>query len=264
MKLFDGKLFAKRKEKKLINDISKINRQLSIVSFLVGDDIPSRLYVSLKKKVADRIGVKYDVVHVSGDIGCSDLRVLILSKLNDYDGVMIQLPLPNKLRSCRNSLIDLIPLDKDVDGLRWEKSGVVPATVKAILSIVGELDLSVDDKHFVVVGSKGVVGKPLVHFLKERGFDVVGIDIDTLNAKKIMFTADVLISCTGVPSLIKASDIKDGVVLIDVGISKVDGKISGDIDKECYSKASFVVPVPGGVGPVTIVSLFENLVLSVR
>ena len=273
--LFDGKRFAREKEERLREVVVEMKRKPRMVSFLVGEDPASKLYTKLKQKAAERVGVGYWVLDVGNWTSVEELRSLIKKESNKYDGVMVQLPLPSELRSRTNEVLEAIPLNKDVDGLRWEESGMVPATVKAVLSILKEIGKREKDlwqRKFVVVGSRGVVGRPLMVWLKKEGVkDLNEVEIETPEEErmKLLKQAEVLISCVGQPELIKAEEVSEGLVAVDVGISskelevrgkKIRNKVVGDMERGVYEKAGVAVPVPGGVGPVTIVSLLENLV----
>ncbi len=168
------------------------------------------------------------------------------------------MPIPGVVGDELNQIISAIPLEKDVDGLRWEESKITPATVRAVLSIVDEI--ASDKTKFAVLGSAGAVGRPLVHFLKERGVEVSEIEWDTKNVTDLTLKAEVVISCVGRAGLVTGEMVRDSVIVIDVGMSEVEGKVVGDMTQEVYQRASMAVGVPGGVGPVTIASLMANAV----
>ena len=256
--VFDGKEFASNKEEEL----RKKGLNPKLASILVGEDPASKIYLNLKKKAAERVEAIVEIHKFPESANPKDIIALI-KKLNLDDsthGIMIQLPLPRSLKLEAKRLIDAIDSKKDVDGLR-ENSFFVPATVKAILQII-ELATSdkrkVTRKRVVVVGVKGEVGRRLIRELKKREYRVSGYDIETKDLQAKTKDADILISVTGVPGLIKADMVRGGAVVIDVGSPK------GDVNfAEVSKKASFITPVPGGVGPVTISCLLENLVEAV-
>ncbi len=254
--IFDGKRWAENEEEILKGQISELKESFGItpklVSILVGDDPASRLYSSLKKKAAERVGAKFKIKHFKDP----DINVLIhfIEKLNEDDkvhGIMIQLPLPASLEDQTSALINEITPEKDVDGL-CEGSLFVPATVKAILEIIDILD---PDKktNIVVIGNRGMVGKPLVIELKKRDLKIIGCNSETKDLKNETLKADILISATGASNLIKGNMVKKRVSIIDVGAPK------GDVDPSVRLKASFITPVPGGIGPMTISCLLANL-----
>ena len=260
--IFDGKEFARKKEKLLKKEVTLLFKKgikPKLVSILVGTDPASKLYTSLKKKAAEKVGCEMEVREFSEKISVDQLAQLIkhLNEDTSTHGIMIQLPLPARLKDKTQKLVEKIDPTKDVDGLK-EDSKFIPATVKAVLQIIenakSKLSLNLDSKRFIIVGSKGEVGRRLLKELQNKGYKVYGYDIETKNLGENTKKADILISATGVPNLIKDNMVKDGVVLIDVG-SPI-----GDMDKKACKKASFVSLVPGGVGPVTISCLLENLV----
>jgi len=296
--MFDGRKYARKREEALKKKIESLDRNLLMVSVLVGDDESSELYTKMKKECADRVGVGFEIERVGGDVSVDELCKVVerISLCDDIDGVMVQLPLPGDLKNKVDDIVHVISLEKDVDGMRWKESGVMSATVRAVFSIleccVGCCDSSgggsVDggcggdgfcccsgeygcksgchadlwDGKFVVVGKDGSVGKAMFGFLEKKGVDVVGVG--SSDGLEKVREADVVISCVGKSGLIDESDVKDGVVVVDVGIDMVDGKAVGDMTNGVYEKAKIAVPVPGGVGPVTIVSLMENLVDMVK
>lgn len=253
--IFDGKGFAREIEATLRLRLRSGERVPKIVSVLVGNDPASELYTRLKKQVAERVGI----VFIVSRVGIVDLEVTMKTLANDESvaGIMIQLPIPGLDKQQTQNYIDLIPLQKDVDGLRWEESGVKPAAVRAILSIVERV--AKDKKEFVIVGAAGAVGRPLAKFLREQGKQVVEIEAETANPGELIRTGEVVISCVGKASLITHDMVSNGLIAIDVGMSEVGGRVVGDMTQEVYQKASMAVTVPGGVGPVTIVSLMENV-----
>lgn len=263
--IFNGREFASRKEEELKRQVKKLEQAgitPKLVSILVGNDPGSKLYVSLKKKAAERIGAKLQVINLNSSINLRKIVQTIEEYNNDNNvhGIMVQLPLPDNLKLKTKEIVDKMNAKKDVDGLK-EKSPFISATVKAILQIikVAEKETSDDFKNVVVIGSSGVVGKPLVRELKKLGHKVTGCDIRTKNLKLKTKNADLLISATGVSSLVRGDMVKNGAVVIDVGSPKGD-ILFGEVSQ----KSSFITPVPGGVGPVTIVSLLENLVLAAK
>ncbi len=255
--LFDGKKFALRREEVLKKMVAKLVRVPTLVSFLVGEHLPSELYTKMKKRAAERVGIDFRV-----ERSFSTIERVVRDTM--VDGVMIQMPIMGVSLEESEELVAMIPPEKDVDGLRWEMSGIMPATVKAVIAILDEISAShVPDlwrRKFVVVGDRGNVGRPLVHFIKARGSEVIGANRSTVHLGEVVKKAEVVVSCAGRAGLIGADMIADGVVAVDVGIDAGSGgKVAGDMTKEVYEKAGIAVPVPGGVGPVTVVSLLENL-----
>jgi methylenetetrahydrofolate dehydrogenase (NADP+)/methenyltetrahydrofolate cyclohydrolase len=247
--VFDGRAYAAKKEEEL----KRLGRHLKLVSILIGDDPASILYVNLKRKVAEQVGAELEVRRLESEVRNEDLinEIRSLNEDTSVNGIMIQLPLPENLRSRTQEIINQIDPKKDVDGLR-EDSPYLHPTSKAVVQIIEESKRN--SGVVCVIGATGMVGKPLVKELRRRGYEVIECNSETENLQQKTLKADIVVSATGVPNLIKANMVKDGAVVIDVGSPK------GDIDFEGVSKkVSFITPVPGGVGPVTITCLLENL-----
>jgi methylenetetrahydrofolate dehydrogenase (NADP+)/methenyltetrahydrofolate cyclohydrolase len=260
---FDGKLFALKKEEQLKKEILDLNTKglfLRLASIVVGDNPASKLYVGLKKKAGEKIGVQVDIYFLPENIKKEDLLILIETLNNDKEvtGIMIQLPIPGELSNHKTEFINKIIKEKDVDGLR-EDSPFIHPTSKAAVEILDYAKTLSDIKQLIiskicVVGSTGMVGKPLVKELNKEGYEVVECDSQTENIKEFTLNADVVIGATGVPYIIKSNMIKEGVIVIDIGSPK------GDFEESVSQKAGFFTPVPGGVGPVTISCLMDNLI----
>lgn len=260
--IFDGKRFAWKLEGQLRTQVAKLIKlgiRPKLVSLLVGSDPASVLYTNLKKHKAESVGIQ---MAVRSGKWKTDKEIIeeieILNKNVSVHGIMVQLPLPDALKADTQAILNAIAPKKDVDGLGQE-SHFVQATVRAVLVILVEAQ-AIPKKHsVVVVGADGMVGKGIFHQLTLKGFTVHGVDVENHTPAPITQNADVLISATGHPALIKANMVKDGAIVIDVGSPK------GDVDFLPVSrKTSFITPVPGGVGPVTIVSLLENLVQAAK
>lgn len=261
---FDGKAVAQAKLAELkirVSDLRGKGIKPKLVSILVGDNQASELYTRMKKQAAESIGCELSVVSYPSSVGSDELKSKIEELNNDagVNGIMIQLPLPNNLKLKTEDLIRWINPKKDVDGLRDDSPYVTP-TAQAVLQAIKQSGLSLKEpplKVLVVGASRGFEGKKIVKELSKEGYLVEGVSRDTKDLKLKTIGADVIVSVTGVPNLIKADMVKEGAVLIDIGAP------NGDIEKSAYDKTRFVSPVPGGIGPVTISSLIKNLVESV-
>ncbi len=258
--IFDGRSFAAEKEEALILKVLAL-RQKSItphlVSIIVGEDPASHLYVGLKKRAVERIGGEVTVVSLGESSDVEKILEVINFYNNDPEiqGIMVQLPLPKKLVDSKFQILDSISSTKDVDGLRSDSKFLHP-TSKAVIDIMdfanGGLDMS--GKLEVVVVGTGMVGGPVVKELKKKGYTVFECDMNTSNLKEETLKGDILVSATGKSKLITEDMVKKDAIVVDVG-SPI-----GECDLDVKSKASFVTPVPGGVGPVTISCLLENLI----
>jgi methylenetetrahydrofolate dehydrogenase (NADP+)/methenyltetrahydrofolate cyclohydrolase len=261
--VFDGRRFADKKERELKKEVSKLRKNgitPKLVSILIGDNPASVLYTSLKQKAAQRIGAKAQVISLSLRTSPNKIKKMIEQCNNNptVHGIMVQLPLPKNLKSQTQEILNTIAPQKDVDGLRTD-SNFVPATVEAVLQIIKQAPLKDSPCKVVVVGAEGMVGRALVRELRIMNYELREADINTKDLESLTKTADILVSATGKPGIIKSDMVKEGTVVIDVGSPK------GDIDfNEIAKRASFITPVPGGVGPVTIVSLLENLLIATR
>ena len=261
--IFDGKQVAKEKEEKLIEVIKRLRRDditPKAVSILVGNDTASKKYLSLKEKAAERVGAKMEIIKFQSSDQVNQV-IKLIKKLNrdkDVHGIMIQLPLPSGFsKKDRDEIVEAIEKRKDIDGMREDSMYVAPV-VKSVLKALGDAyqyTIYNREAKVVVVGAKGFVGKKLLNVLKDMDYQVKGVDVDFKDLPSVTKLADILISVTGVAGLIDGRMVKNGSVVIDVG--SPDGDV---VTKEVLRKARFISPVPGGIGPLTIYCLLENLV----
>lgn len=263
-KIIDGKRLAEKREKKLRKKLGGLASKPRVVSILVGDDPSSLLYTELKRKKAQELDIDFRPMHFPAQSPFSNVAQAVshLNQDKEITGIMVQLPLPEKFLGSRQSreLLELIDPQKDVDGLT-ANTPFLPAAVKAVISILEEEGVEVRGKRAVVLGESDLVGKPLAKELRSRGAQVTICNKQTPNISELTKQAQLIISATGVPKLLTGEMVSEGVVVIDVGAEKVDEKVVGDVDFESVaSKASKITPVPGGVGPVTVISLMENVV----
>jgi methylenetetrahydrofolate dehydrogenase (NADP+)/methenyltetrahydrofolate cyclohydrolase len=262
---FDGKRVASEKLEALKIEVEKLKQKgvtPKLVSIMVGEDEGSELYLSLKKRAAEEVGVELEIKKLASKTSMNRF-IEVIENLNEdrsIQGIMIQLPLPKNFRNKTKDLINEIDPKKDVDGMRRDSEFLAPVVGAVEFVFVGcEEYIHHNDLPFkvVVVGGQGFVGRKIIKRLFEynsRIYRPVSVDIKTKDWQKKVKEADVLISATGSTGLIKKSMVKDIPVLIDVGSPK------GDIERQAYDEAYFVSPVPGGVGPMTIYYLLENLV----
>ncbi len=246
-KLFDGKALAQKIEAELKSK----NKTPKLVSILVGDNPASVLFLSLKQKAAERVGAILEIKRFGLDTPQEELIHFIKALNSDksVNGIMIQLPLPDGFD--KEMLIGSISPEKDVDGMR-EGSLFVAPVVLAIWTAIKES--AAEEKSATIVGAKGFVGKKLTAFLNERNFKTVLLDIGSSDLAEKVKDAGLIISATGSQGLIKGDMIKDGAKVIDVGSPRGDVRT-----EEVIGRASFLSPVPGGVGPLTIAYLMANL-----
>ncbi len=268
--ILDGKALRDKILQDLKVKIDSYEVKPSLAVILVGNNPASQIYVNNKHKIAQKIGIKSEIINYPTDITEETLlnKIDELNNNPDIDAILVQLPLPEHIS--KDKVINSISADKDVDGFTPYNFGklfsgeiptVYPCTPKGILLMLDEYNIELDGKHAVVVGRSSIVGRPLSQMLLNRNATVTVCHSHTKNLSQITKTADILISAVG-KNIIKGEMLKSDCVVIDVGIFKDEyGKTRGDVDFETSSKiAAYISPVPGGVGPMTIASLMLNTV----
>ena len=268
MELLDGRKIKLELLKELKEKIQKLDEKPTLAVVQVGNDEASNVYVRQKEKMGEEIGINIRHINLEESVNENVLLGVIegLNKNDDITGIILQMPLPKKLnaRKIQNAII----YHKDVDGLTDYNAGLlmhnretafIPCTVNAVIDILNYYDIDYEGKNVVIVGRSDLVGKPLANLLTNKNATVTLCHSKTINLRKYTQRADVLITATGKPYLIKAEDIKEGVIIIDVGINKINGKIVGDVDFESVKdKVSCITPVPGGIGQLTVANLVKN------
>ncbi|SCX93401.1 methylenetetrahydrofolate dehydrogenase (NADP+) / methenyltetrahydrofolate cyclohydrolase [Lachnospiraceae bacterium XPB1003] len=275
--LIDGKKISTDIKDELKEEVSKLKaegREVTLAVILVGDDPASAVYVKNKKKACEYIGIKSLSYELPAETTEDELLELI-EKLNGDDtvnGILVQLPLPRHIDE--KKVIRTISPKKDVDGFHPEnvgalligEPGFVSCTPAGIIELLKRSNVEIEGKECVVIGRSNIVGKPMgVLLLRENGTVTIAHS-RTKNLKEICKRADILVAAVGKPKMITAEYIKEGAVVIDVGIHRMDnGKLCGDVDlDDVESHVSKITPVPGGVGPMTIAMLMYNCIASVR
>lgn len=272
MKIIDGKLISLEIKEKLKEEILKLKEKKIIPGLgiiLVGNDPASEIYVRNKIKMCDELGVCTLLYRFKEDARERDIIAQIQELNQDemIDGILVQSPMPACFDEAK--IISYVDSKKDVDGfgiyqlgaLLSDQEQMVAATPLGIIKMLDHERISVEGKHAVVVGASIIVGRPMAIALLNRGATVTIAHSKTQNLKEITKQADLLIVAIGHARFISGEYVKDGAIVIDVGTNRVDGKLYGDVDFESVSKkASYLTPVPGGVGPMTIVSLISNVV----
>lgn len=275
--IMDGKALAGLVMKKLKSEVSEFRKARGVVpalaTVLVGEDPASKIYIGRKKKACEETGVGY--VGHSLPAGASEAEVMcLLGKLNSdpkIHGIIVQLPLPSHI-SERN-VLSAIAREKDVDGLHPDSLGRLlsgnsvfePCTPKGIVRMLENLDLELAGKHVTILGRSSEVGKPLALMLMGRDATVTVCHSQTHDLDSHTRNADILISSVGRPNFVSADMVKDGSVVIDVGINRTETGLVGDVDFDgVRDKASHITPVPGGVGPMTVAMLLENTLIAAK
>ena len=267
-KIIDGKQIAADFRKKLAEEIQQSGISPGLAVILVGDDPASLIYAKNKQKAAQEVGVNVEVHHLPA-LSSERMVLDLIDELNertDIHGILLQLPVPMHLNP--QNLIERIMPIKDVDGLHPVNVGkmtsglpaMIPCTPMGCLYLIKQVVPSLVGKQAVVVGRSALVGRPLAHLLLQEDCTVTQAHSKTKNLPEICRQADILVAAVGVPHLIGADSIKKGAVVIDVGINRQEnGKITGDVDFEAVKDlVSYITPVPGGVGPMTIAMLLFN------
>ena len=268
MILLDGKKIKDKILKEIKIKLEEIDKKLKIVVIQIGNDEASNIYISQKRKMFLELNIEFEHINLSNDTNEENIIELIdkLNNDNSVDGIMIQLPVPKRIDI--RKVIDKIHPNKDIDGLTSINKDklingidcLVPCTALGIIDLLKEYEIELKNKNIVVVGRSELVGKPVSILLEKEGGNITICHSKTENLSTYTKNADILISAVGKSKLITKEMVKEGVVVIDVGINKIDNKITGDVDFETVSKkASYITPVPGGVGPMTLASLSKNL-----
>jgi len=265
--LLDGKTLSLKLKEELRENLNFINEKLKLVVISIGDDEASKVYINKKRLLASELGIEFLEIHYD-NVTESDIIEKIISLNNDSSvtSIMVQLPLPKYLNEKR--ILNTINPFKDADGLSamnlgklvMNEDGIIPCTPKGIVKLLNEYNISLKGKNVVIVGRSNIVGKPLFNLLLNLDATVTICHSKTKNLGNYTKKADILIVATGVSKLIKKEHIKDGVIIVDVGINREDGKIVGDVDfNDVSDKVSYITPVPGGVGPLTVIMLMTNV-----
>ncbi len=272
MQLLDGKALSAKIEADVANKVKNLKSKTGLVPglavVLVGQDPASAAYVNMKKKACDRVGF-YSVTHeMPEDISQEAIEntIKMMNNNPNIDGILIQLPLPKQIDTTK--ILELVDPSKDVDGfhpynvgrLTTGLDGFVPCTPLGVMELLKEYDIDVKGKNCVVVGASNIVGKPMAALLLNANATVEICHIFTDDLKKHTLDADMIFVGAGVINLIKEDMVKEGAIIVDIGINRADsGKLVGDVDFDRVSKkCSYITPVPGGVGPMTISMLLSN------
>ena len=266
--ILDGKKLSLKIQDELLEKIAKLDVKPHLVVILVGEDPASQLYVGMKEKTAQKLGIKSTVLKYPENIDEKTIldKIHELNNDDDVTAILVQVPLPQQISE--QKIIQVITPSKDVDGITSENIGRIsiglepyayPCTPLGIMKLLDEYKIEIEGKHAVVVGRSNILGKPMAQMMLNRNATVTICHSHTKNLSEITKTADILIAAVGKPKIIKKEMIKPNCVIIDAGTSKVEGKTVGDVDFEnVFDSTSYITPVPGGVGPMTIACLMGN------
>lgn len=269
--IIDGKLVAQTIRNQVKEQVDLLVQKHQVLPhlavILIGDNPASQSYVRGKETACQKAGIKSTVVRKPSTITEAELIEVIdsLNQDSSVHGILLQLPIPKHLDS--DKIISLIRSDKDVDGFTMEnvakltngKADLIPCTPLGVMKLLDYYQIPITGKQAVVIGRSQIVGKPLASLLLKENATVTICHSKTTDLKGVCRQADLLFAAIGVPNMITSEYVKPGAVVIDVGISKVDGLITGDVHFDSVQEvASYITPVPGGVGPMTIACLLEN------
>lgn len=276
-RILDGTALARAYRARLADEVKAFTARHGVapclVAILVGDNPQSRAYVERKARACTEIGMRSETFHLAADTSVEELVALIeeLNQRPDVHGILPQLPLPPHIPA--EAVFARVRPEKDVDGLSppnigWLTLGrprLAPCTPRGILALIDEAGAPVDGQEAVVVGRSAIVGRPTALLLLARNATVTVCHSRTPDLARHTRRADILVSAVGHPRLIRREMVKPGAVVIDVGISRVDGRIVGDVDFEAVQEvAGALTPMPGGTGPMTIAMLLENTLAAAR
>lgn len=268
MILLDGKALRDKIIENVKRKVIENNLNITLAIIYVGFNEASEIYIRNKQTSCEKAGINSKVFKLSESISEEELIKLIenLNSDKNITGIILQSPIPGHL-DFDKCCMKILPT-KDVDGftkdniynLYLNKESILPCTVKGIIRLLDEYKINLEGKNVVIVGRGNIVGKPLINALLNRNATITVAHSKTKNLGNITKNADILISAVGNPLLITEDMVKDGTVIIDVGINKYNGKTVGDVDFEnVKAKCSYITPVPGGVGPMTVAMILDNL-----
>ena len=269
--IISGKEIQTKYIKKLQKKVLKMEHKPVLVIIQIGDNKASTIYIKQKIKFGKLIGVPVEFYQLESNVTLEFIQKLIgdFNADDDICGIVVQLPLPKKLQKFQFEIIESIAPHKDVDGLTStnlkklmnNEKGIVPATARGVYTMLKESNISISGKHVVIIGRSLLVGRSLAQLLLNHDATVTVCHSKTKDLEHITKTADIIISATGSPRLIDVQHVSKGQTVIDIGTTIIDDKLIGDVNFDHVCKiVEHITPVPGGVGPMTVLSLFENLV----
>lgn len=274
--ILDGKTLSETLQNNMkleIDELKSYNIFPHLCVLLVGENPASVSYVNMKARACERVGIQSSIIKFSDDISESEILLEIARLNNDksVNGILVQLPLPKHINT--DNILEAVDIDKDVDGfhpynigrLYEDISYFIPATPLGIMMLLKHYDIDPSGKNVVIVGASNIVGKPLAALMLNAGATITLCHILTKDLKSHTLNADILCVGVGKVNLITADMIKEGAIVVDIGINKLNGKIVGDVDfNNVAKKASFITPVPGGAGPMTITALLSNTIKAAK
>lgn len=278
-KILDGKKLADilnlELREKIKTSVEKTGVIPKLVTIIVGNNPSSKIYVNIKQKTCEKVGIKSIIRELNENIPLNQLLGEIIKYNNDpsIHGILLQMPLPENLRAKTSEIVDYIIPSKDVDGSNSATKGklfnyeeeLAPCTPKGIVELLEFYKVDLRGKEVVIINRSNLVGKPLIFMLLKRNATVSICHTSTKDIDTHIKNADILIVAVGKPMFITKDRIKEGAIIVDVGINRVDGKLCGDVDFDgVLDKCSKITPSPGGVGPLTVAFLMQNTYLAYK
>lgn len=277
MVLMDGKNLASKIEEDIIRETKELAIKgivPSLAVILVGNDAASQTYVNMKAKACKRVGITSILYEMPSSTSEQDLLQTIdsLNNNNQIDGILVQLPLPQHINA--SEILEMIAPHKDVDGFHTQNSGklhsglrgFVPATPLGVMTLLRHYNIDIKGKDVCIIGASNIVGKPLAALMLNAGATISICHILTKDLSFYTKNADIICVGVGKPNLLTKDMVKEGAIVVDIGINRLDnGRLVGDADLEnLRTHCSYITPVPGGVGPMTIASLLQNTIASAK
>ncbi|MGH2972920.1 MAG: bifunctional 5,10-methylenetetrahydrofolate dehydrogenase/5,10-methenyltetrahydrofolate cyclohydrolase [Gaiellaceae bacterium] len=269
--LMDGKALAAKVREEVAASVAELDH-VGIATVLVGDDPASHVYINLKQKAATAAGIEAIDHRIPADTS-QDYVLALIAELNAddaVDGLLVQLPLPGHIDE--SAVIDAIDPAKDIDGIHPENAGrlylgrpaLVPGTPLGVMRMLEEYDIPLSGANAVVIGRSVIVGKPMAQLLLAANATVTTCHSRTRELARHTLEADVLVAAVGQPHMVKAEMVKPGAAVVDVGLTRTDAGLLGDVDPAAAERAGYITPVPGGVGPMTIAMVLQNTATAAR
>ena len=276
VQLLEGKTIAAGIKESLAKEVDRLHKRPVLASILIGDNAGAEAYVKSQQKVAESLGIKYLLERLPDNLTQRGLIDFIqgLNEDDEINGIIIQMPLPKQIDY--KAMSTFIAPKKDVEGVHPENLGkilmgkakIIPCTAAAAMALIESTGANLYGKEVVIVGHSEIVGKPLSLLLLEKFATTTVCHIGTSEAGKLtehVVGAEILVVAVGKAGLIKGAWVKEGAMVIDVGINRVEGKIVGDVEfEEAMKRAAYITPVPGGVGPLTVTMLMKNLIEAIK
>ncbi|HEY2543092.1 MAG TPA: bifunctional 5,10-methylenetetrahydrofolate dehydrogenase/5,10-methenyltetrahydrofolate cyclohydrolase [Gaiellaceae bacterium] len=269
--LIDGKALAAKVREEVAASVAELDH-VGVATVLVGDDPASHVYINLKQKAAAAAGIEAFDHRIPADTSQEDVLALIaeLNADDAVDGLLVQLPLPGHIDEA--TVIEAIDPAKDIDGIHPENAGrlylgrpaLVPGTPLGVMRMLEEYEIPLNGANAVVIGRSAIVGKPMAQLLLAANATVTICHSRTRDLKAHTLEADVLVAAVGRPHMVTADMVKPGSTVVDVGLTRTDDGLLGDVDPAAAERAGYITPVPGGVGPMTIAMVLQNTVTAAR